>query len=213
MTSRDILADELTRARDRTLRLVSFDDDELWRQYDPLMSPLVWDLAHIGQQEELWLLRDGNPDRPGMLAPRVERLYDAFVNSRASRAHLPLLPPTDARTYCESVRDKVLDTLDALPDDTDAAFRFALVVSHEHQHDETMLQALNLRSGAPLLGPGAPLPPWAARYCGRIGAGTRRAVRAGRRRGHRAAFARQRTTRPRRRRSGVPDRPGARHQR
>jgi hypothetical protein len=21
------------------------------------MSPLVWDLAHVGQQEELWLLR------------------------------------------------------------------------------------------------------------------------------------------------------------
>jgi iron(II)-dependent oxidoreductase len=34
-----------------------------------------------------------------------------------------------------------------------------MVVSHEQQHDETMLQALALRSGAPLLGPGAPLPP------------------------------------------------------
>ena len=90
-----------------------------WRQYDPLMSPLVWDLAHIGQQEELWLLRGGNPDRPGMLSPEVERLYDAFVHSRASRVDLPLLPPTDARTYCSTVRDKALDSLDALPDDPD----------------------------------------------------------------------------------------------
>lgn len=157
MTSRDTLADELTRARERTLRLVDFDDDELRRQYSPLMSPLVWDLAHIGQQEELWLLRDGDPDRPGLLDPGVERLYDAFVNSRASRVNLPLLPPTDARSYCATVRHKVLDTLDALPDDQ-ADFRFALVVSHEHQHDETMLQALNLRTGAPLLSSGAPLP-------------------------------------------------------
>ena len=61
------------------------------------MSPLVWDLAHIGQQEELWLLRGGDPDRPGMLAPEVERLYDAFVHSRASRVDLPLLPPAEAR--------------------------------------------------------------------------------------------------------------------
>jgi iron(II)-dependent oxidoreductase len=158
LTSRDTLADELTRARERTLGLVAFDDAELRRQYDPLMSPLVWDLAHIGQQEELWLLRDGDPDRPGMLEPVVERLYDAFVNSRASRVNLPLLPPADARGYCETVRNKVLDTLDALPDDgTD--FRFALVLSHEHQHDETMLQAINLRSGVPLLGPGTALPP------------------------------------------------------
>ncbi len=70
VTSRETLARELTKARDRTLRLVDFDDAELRRQYDPLMSPLVWDLAHIGQQEELWLLRDGNPDRPGMLLAR-----------------------------------------------------------------------------------------------------------------------------------------------
>lgn len=158
MTSRDTLADGLTRARDRTLRLVDFDDAELRRQYDPLMSPLVWDLAHIGQQEEFWLLRDGNPGRPGMLAPGVERLYDAFENSRASRVNLPLLPPTDARAYCETVRNKVLDTLDALPEDS-SDFRFALVISHENQHDETMLQAINLRSGTPILGHGAPLPP------------------------------------------------------
>ena len=157
MTARETLARELTNARDRTLRLVDFDDAELGLQYDPLMSPLVWDLAHIGQQEELWLLRDGNPDRPGMLPPDVERLYDAFVNSRASRVSLPLLPPQDARAYCATVRNKVLDSLDSLTDD-DAAFNFGLVISHENQHDETMLQALNLRSGPPLLDTGSSLP-------------------------------------------------------
>ena len=91
MTSRERLADDLARARARTLRLVDFDDAELSRQYDPLMSPLVWDLAHIGQQEELWLLRGGDPGRPGILPPAVEGLYDAFEHSRASRVELPLL--------------------------------------------------------------------------------------------------------------------------
>jgi iron(II)-dependent oxidoreductase len=157
LTSRDTLADDLTRARDRTLRLVDLDDAELRRQYDPLMSPLVWDLAHIGWQEELWLLRDADPARPGLLSPDVERLYDAFQNPRASRVTLPLLPPTDARTYCRTVRDKVFDKLDALTTD-EVGFTYALAVSHEHQHNETMLQALNLRTGAALLGPGAPLP-------------------------------------------------------
>lgn len=150
MTLRHRLADDLARARARTLWLVDFDDAELRRQYDPLMSPLVWDLAHIGQQEELWLLRGGNPARPGMLAPEIEGLYDAFVHSRASRVELPLLSPDQARSYCRTIRDAALDALDALPEDA-GDFQFGLVISHENQHGETMLQALNLRTGAPLL--------------------------------------------------------------
>lgn len=158
MISPEALAGELTAARNRTLRLVAFDDAEVRRQYDPLMSPLVWDLAHIGQQEELWLLRRGDPDRPGLLTPEVDKLYDAFVHSRAARVDLPLLPPAEARAYCATVRGRALDVLDALPDGHPDAFTFALVVSHENQHDETMLQALNLRSGAPLLDRGTALP-------------------------------------------------------
>jgi len=157
VTVRERLARELTTARDRTLRLVDFDDAVLHRQYNPLMSPLVWDLAHIGWQEELWLLRGNNPDRPGLLDPKVERYYDAFLNSRASRVDLPLLSPAEARSYCSTVRNKALDSLDALPEDGDE-FNFGLVVSHENQHDETMLQALNLRSGPALLDRGTPLP-------------------------------------------------------
>jgi iron(II)-dependent oxidoreductase len=168
VSDRQALADGLTRARERTLRLVDFDDGELHRQYDPLMSPLVWDLAHIGQQEELWLLRGGDPQAPGMLAPAVEGLYDAFVHSRASRVELPLLSAADAHAYLRTVRARALDSLDTLPNEradapllggSDPAFAFGLVISHENQHDETMLQALNLRSGAALLWPGGPLPP------------------------------------------------------
>ncbi|HWF27221.1 MAG TPA: ergothioneine biosynthesis protein EgtB [Mycobacterium sp.] len=161
MTSRERLADDLARVRTRTLRLTDFDDAELCRQCDPLMSPLVWDLAHIGQQEELWLLRGGDPGRPGILPPAVEALYDAFEYSRASRVDLPLLSPERARSYCRTVRSAALDALDALPDDPAAdraAFTYGMVVSHENQHDETMLQALNLRTGAPLLPDTSALP-------------------------------------------------------
>ena len=45
-----------------------------------------------------------------------------------------------------------------LPDDR-GEFVFGMVVSHENQHDETMLQALNLRAGAPLLHEASVLPP------------------------------------------------------
>jgi iron(II)-dependent oxidoreductase len=49
------------------------------------------------------------------------------------------------------VRSAALDALDGLPDEPDRNFVFGMVVSHENQHDETMLQALNLRTGPPLL--------------------------------------------------------------
>ena len=61
------------------------------RQHSPLMSPLVWDLAHIGNQEELWLVRDVGGREP--LRPEIDELYDAFQHSRASRVELPLLTP------------------------------------------------------------------------------------------------------------------------
>jgi iron(II)-dependent oxidoreductase len=58
------IAAELVRARARTDELlVRLSDDELSLQVSPLMSPLVWDYAHIGYFEELWLLRkiEGHP--------------------------------------------------------------------------------------------------------------------------------------------------------
>jgi iron(II)-dependent oxidoreductase len=133
------------------------------------MSPLVWDLAHIGQQEELWIVRGGDSNRPGLLPSNVEGLYDAFVHSRASRVDLPLLSPRDSRVYCGTVRSAVFDVLDALPEHAgepghadcasdEITFRFGLVISHENQHDETMLQAINIRPGPPILDPRIDLP-------------------------------------------------------
>ena len=148
----------------------------------------------------------------GCCEPRGRALYDAFVNSRASRVDLPLLSPAEARNYCATVRNKALDTLDALPDDdrTQAAFDFGLVISHENQHDETMLQALNLRTGPAAARSRDAAAGGPARAGGHVGAGARRPVRPRRRRGDRAALAGQRAARARRRRARVPDRPRAR---
>src|ERR1039458_426730 len=56
---RELIARELTGARERTSLLTDcVDETDLIRQHSPLMSPLVWDLAHIANQEELWLLRE-----------------------------------------------------------------------------------------------------------------------------------------------------------
>ena len=146
---RDDVIRGLLQARDRTLTLTNLDEPILVAQHDPLMSPLVWDLAHIGQQEEFWLLRGGDPARRGMLAPDVDSLYDAFKHARADRPSLPLLPPAEARAFCYEVRGRTLDLIERTADDD--LFTAAMVVQHEEQHDETMLATLQLRRGAAVL--------------------------------------------------------------
>jgi gamma-glutamyl hercynylcysteine S-oxide synthase len=153
----DLVVRDLEQARNRTLGLTDLDDPTLVTQHDPLMSPLVWDLAHVGQQEELWLLRAGDPARPGMLPPAVDALYDAFKHPRAERPSLPLLPPVEARAYDHEVRGRVLDMIEHTP--ADELFTAGMVVQHEEQHDETMLATLQLRQGPPVLLGRRPLPP------------------------------------------------------
>lgn len=147
----------LEQARGRTLALTEFDDLDLTTQHSPLMSPLVWDLAHVGQQEDLWLLRAGDLARDSVLPPEVDRLYDAFLHPRAERPALPLLSPAQARRFLTEVRGRILDQLERA--DADQLFPFAMVEQHEQQHDETMLATHQLRDGPPLLGTGTPLPP------------------------------------------------------
>jgi gamma-glutamyl hercynylcysteine S-oxide synthase len=158
--SRDFVAGELERARARSTTLTeAVDDADLIRQHSPLMSPLVWDLAHIGNQEELWLVRDVGGREP--VRQDIDELYDAFKHPRRDRPTLPLLDPVEARRYIATVRDKALDVLDHLRPDgrrlVADGFAFGMIVQHEQQHDETMLATHQLRSGAPVLT--APAPP------------------------------------------------------
>ncbi len=153
---RETAARGLEQARRRTLHLTTFDEPELTNQHSPLMSPLVWDLAHIGQQEDLWLLRSGAAGRQGVLPAQIEKLYDAFEHPRAERVRLPLLTPAEARRFISDVRGQVLDALEQA--DEAELFRYGMVEQHEQQHIETMLATHQLRDGPPLLGAGAPLP-------------------------------------------------------
>ncbi|MFI1808793.1 ergothioneine biosynthesis protein EgtB [Streptomyces sp. NPDC020422] len=150
----------LTAARARTALLTScVDDSELVAQHSPLMSPLVWDLAHIGNQEEQWLWRAVAGKEA--LRPEIDSLYDAFQHPRATRPALPLLAPAEARSYAADVRGRVLDVLDgALLEGSplvDAGFAFGMIAQHEQQHDETMLITHQLRKGPTALT--APAPP------------------------------------------------------
>ena len=151
---RELIYAELTGARERTVLLTgSVDDADLIMQHSPLMSPLVWDLAHIANQEELWLLREvGGIDA---MHPEIDPLYDAFEHPRSERPTLPLLLPDEARKYGHEVRGRVLDLLDRIrfgqTDLLNDGFAFGMVAQHEAQHDETMLITHQIRAGRPVL--------------------------------------------------------------
>ena len=129
------------------------EEAELTHQHSRLMSPLVWDLAHVGNYEELWLLREA----VGIdaMRPEIDTLYDAFEHPRSERPSLPLLDPAEARDYIGLVRRKVLDSLETVQLSSgqpllDDGFVYRMVIQHEHQHDETMLATHQLRRGEPV---------------------------------------------------------------
>src|SRR5919109_1040060 len=130
----------LTQVRARTFALVAhLDDADLERQVDPLMSPLVWDLAHIAAYEDLWLVHRyaGKP----LLHPDLAARYDAFETPRAVRGEIELLDVPGALTYLHDVRER---TLDALARRGAVPVLHDRVARHELQHTETMRQAMRL---------------------------------------------------------------------
>ncbi|WP_078857289.1 ergothioneine biosynthesis protein EgtB [Streptomyces sp. NBRC 109706] len=152
------LAAALEAARRRTHELTDcLPADELTARHSPLMSPLVWDLAHIANQEEIWLLRRAGGRAP--LRADLDHLYDAFRHPRADRSALPLLSPAEARHYAAEVRAQALEVLDLLAGEPERAFLFAMIAQHEQQHDETMLATHQLRRGRGVLYAPAPARP------------------------------------------------------
>ena len=101
----DDQVEALTDARDRTLALVAgLDDADLARVVDPLLSPLVWDLGHIANFEQRWLL--GSDD------DALDRVYNPFEQPRAERGELPLLHRDQCFAYMGAVREQVLERFD-----------------------------------------------------------------------------------------------------
>src|SRR5918995_3701714 len=139
---------ELAAARESTRALLEpLEEEALTRQWSPLQSPLVWDLAHIGHFEDLWIARKVGGRRP--LLAEGDDLYDAFRHVRRERSSLPILRPAAAWSYLESVRERTLETLASVELDGDdpllrEAYAFGLVIQHERQHNETMLQTIQL---------------------------------------------------------------------
>jgi iron(II)-dependent oxidoreductase len=151
-TSRHAIVRELLEARARTfLLLESLTDEDLRAQHDPLMSPILWDLGHIAHFEELWLTH--NLDGPIEFV-EMPGLYNPFEHPRSARGALPLPGLAHCREIMEEIRQRVLDRLAIADFDSSNpllrdGYVYRMVLQHEYQHNETILQTLQLKRGHP----------------------------------------------------------------
>lgn len=152
-SSKEAIADRLAEARRRTYELIEpLDDEQLNRVYSPILSPLAWDLGHIANFEELWLVQTIGEREP--LHGELGRFYDAIENPRKARGELPILRDAELRSYLADVRERTLEVLDEVDIAADVddpllreGFVYELLLAHEQQHNETMLQLLQLVDG------------------------------------------------------------------
>ena len=150
--NRDALARQLQEARARTFLLIEpLTEEELRAQHNPLMSPIIWDLGHIAHFEELWLTR--NLDGPIEFV-EMPGLFNPFEHPRSERGRLRLPNVGECRDVMDQIRRRVMDRLASA--DWDAAspllyegYVYNMVLQHEYQHNETMLQTLQLKQGRP----------------------------------------------------------------
>ncbi len=95
-----------------------------------------------------------------------------FQNPRKSRGELPILRDAELRSYLADVRERTLEVLDEVEIDAGAedpllreGFVYEMLIAHERQHNETMLQLLQMVDGYEPLREGdagtsaAPAPP------------------------------------------------------
>jgi gamma-glutamyl hercynylcysteine S-oxide synthase len=125
-------------------------EEQLNTVYSPILSPLAWDLGHIANFEEQWLVQRVGEREP--MSGELGRLYDAIENPRKVRNELPILRGDELRSYMDEVRKRTLDVLDRIDLESDDplladGFVYEMLLGHEHQHNETMLQLLQMVDG------------------------------------------------------------------
>jgi gamma-glutamyl hercynylcysteine S-oxide synthase len=146
------IAHQLLEARDRTLLLLApLSDEELRAQHDPLMSPILWDLGHIAYFEELWLTR--NLQGPIEFV-EMPGLFNPFEHARSERGSLRLPGLAECRAIMDEIRGRVLERLAVADFESSSpllrdGYVYQMVLQHEYQHNETILQTLQLKQGRP----------------------------------------------------------------
>ncbi len=152
----------LAEVRGRTeLLLSTVTEHQATTQHSSLMSPLVWDIGHIAAFEMLWL----QDQLDGEIAfAEMPGTYNPFEHPRPARGRLQLPTLAAALDELRRIRERTLQRLRDARFDNDSlllhdGYVYRMVAQHEGQHQETMLQALQLRTEPEYLTPQRISPP------------------------------------------------------
>lgn len=151
---------DLEKVRKDSLELFEMIPEEfLFTPPKPYMGPIIWDLVHLGKFEELWILHNSNGSKMDNSYRNDD--YNAIITPRKNRLNLDLPSISDSLKYLKSVRDRVLEYLHEVDlQSTNELLKngyvFDLVIQHECQHLETILQSLALYHSPPFISPESP---------------------------------------------------------
>ncbi|MBW3660689.1 MAG: ergothioneine biosynthesis protein EgtB [Gemmatimonadetes bacterium] len=142
------LAAQLQAVRRKTHDLMdALSEADLSRQVLPFLSPIVWDLGHVAEFEELWLIRAIDALEEGHEpVGALEEGYDATKTSREERGAIRYPDLDDLLRRLRRVRHQALERLQTAPLTghrlREDGFVWRMVAQHEAQHQETVLQAV-----------------------------------------------------------------------
>ncbi len=97
--------------------------------------------------EEQWLVQRIGGREP--MRGDLGEFYDAIEQPRKTRGELPILKADEVRPYMAQVRERTFEVLGEVELDSGdpllaAGFVYEMLLAHEHQHNETMLQLLQM---------------------------------------------------------------------
>lgn len=146
-TVRTDIQDALEATRQRTWSLTAGLPDALINvAAAPYLSPPNWDLGHMANFEELWLVQ--KLGHQAELRPGFNDIYNSFQHPRDERPRLHLLDRAGLQEYMAAVRQRTLATMDAIDMAADRltrdGFVYWMLILHEQQHQETLLQTYTM---------------------------------------------------------------------
>ncbi len=129
------LANWVRDARARTFDLVAdLSDEQLMGPRLAIVNPLLWEIGHVAWFQEKWALRHAANQPP--VRAGVDSLYDSAAIAHDTRWDLLLPSRHDTLAYLTTVRDAVLERIEAGKLSDDERYFIQLGVFHEDMHNE-----------------------------------------------------------------------------
>lgn len=123
-------------ARQRTRQIVDTLDDAQWKVPRlNIVNPPLWEVGHVANFYETFLLRQLEPERPPLIENGNE-LFNSFVIDHDDRWGAPLPDRQGAWAYLDRVVDEALARLGNGNADPRETYLYLLAVYHQDMHNE-----------------------------------------------------------------------------